>query len=265
MTDAHAARLEKDGFTIVRGALDATHVKTLLADIDRLEVELAISHGENIFEGFKTKRVYNLLARGESFVRAVDHDVLVPVLEGLLGRGLLVGTVSSIAIEPGETPQPMHADDQIIPLDRPHPALTSTVMIALTPFDATTGGTRIVAGSHTRPSFPEPFGQYPDAKNVELEPGDALIYNGSLWHGGGENRSTGRRVGLAIGYCAGWLRQQENQQLGIPKEIAKTFSPRLRKLVGYGLYKTLYGHIDRCSPVDLLDDAGRRVVVGVPR
>ena len=37
-----------------------------------------------------------------------------------------------------------------------------------------------------------------------------------------------------MNYCAGWMRQQENQQLGIPRDVAKGFSPRLRKLVGYG-------------------------------
>ena len=71
-----------------------------------------------------------------------------------------------------------------------------------------------------------------------------------------------RRIGLAMNYCVGWMRQQENQQLGIPREIAKAFSPRLRKLGGYGLYRRLLGHIDKCSPVDLLDETGPRRIVG---
>ena len=56
-----------------------------------------------------------------------------------------------------------------------------------------------------------------------------------------------------MNYCAGWMRQQENQQLGIPLEVARGFSPRLRKLCGFGLYRGLIGHIDKCSPADLLD------------
>jgi ectoine hydroxylase-related dioxygenase (phytanoyl-CoA dioxygenase family) len=95
--------------------------------------------------------------------------------------------------------------------------------------------------------------------------GSVLVYHGSLWHGGGANHSSARRVGVAMNYCAGWVRQQENQQLGIPVEIARGFSPRLRKLAGYGIYRGLIGHIDKCSPVDLLDDAGPRRVVGEPR
>jgi ectoine hydroxylase-related dioxygenase (phytanoyl-CoA dioxygenase family) len=61
-------------------------------------------------------------------------------------------------------------------------------------------------------------------------------------------------VGIAMNYCAGWIRQQENQQLGIPAEIARGFSPRLRELVGYGIYSGLIGHIDKHSPAELLDE-----------
>ncbi len=261
----HAARLAAEGYTVLPGAADPAMVAEAIEAIERLERDMKIAPAENLFEGFRTLRVYNLLARGSIFARFVEHDAVLAAVESLLGKGLLVGTVSSIAIEPGETAQPMHADDMLVPLPRPHLPLTSTVMWALTDFTEENGATRLMPGTHTRPDTPELGNAYPEATACEMQAGSALVYNGSMWHGGGENRSGARRVGLAVGYCVGWMRQQENQQLGIPREIAKTFSPRLRKLVGYGVYKGLYGHIDKCSPVDLLDETGPRVVVGVMR
>jgi len=82
------------------------------------------------------------------------------------------------------------------------------------------------------------------------------VFNGSVWHGGGANRTPARRVGLAMNYCAGWLRQQENQQLGIPPALVRAFSPRLQELVGYGVYSGLIGHIDKKSPMQLLNEQG---------
>jgi len=79
-----------------------------------------------------------------------------------------------------------------------------------------------------------------------MKKGSVLIWYCSLWHGGGANRTRERRVGIAMNYCAGFIRQQENQQIG--------FSPRLRGLVGYGVYRMLIGHIDKHSPVELLGD-----------
>jgi ectoine hydroxylase-related dioxygenase (phytanoyl-CoA dioxygenase family) len=84
--------------------------------------------------------------------------------------------------------------------------------------------------------------------------GSVLVWHGSLWHGGGANQTGQRRVGIAMNYCAGYIRQQENQQLGIPPQTVKGFSPRLRELVGYGVYTGLIGHIDKHSPVELLDE-----------
>jgi ectoine hydroxylase-related dioxygenase (phytanoyl-CoA dioxygenase family) len=259
----HAERLDRDGFTIVEGAADAPLADALREDVERLERELAIEPAQNLFEGLKTRRVYNLLARGDLYARVVESEAILSIVEHVLGRGFLVSTVSSIAIEPGETAQPIHADDQLIPLPRPHVPLTCTVMWALTDFTEENGATRLFPGTHRHPTAPELGKPYEGSIPALMKRGSALVYNGSLWHGGGANLSPARRVGLAIGYCVGWMRQQENQQLGIPRERARTFSPRLRKLVGYGIYKGLYGHIDKCSPVDLLDGSGPRVVVGV--
>jgi ectoine hydroxylase-related dioxygenase (phytanoyl-CoA dioxygenase family) len=59
-----------------------------------------------------------------------------------------------------------------------------------------------------------------------------------------------------MNYCAGFVRQQENQQLGIPREIAARFSKRLQRLVGYGVYRALIGHIDKRDPIALLGEGG---------
>ena len=60
-----------------------------------------------------------------------------------------------------------------------------------------------------------------------------------------------------MNYCAGFIRQQENQQLGIPLATVGGFSPELRELCGFGVYKGLIGHIDRQSPEQRLLDSRR--------
>ena len=165
-----------------------------------------------------------------------------------------MSSLSSIAIGPGEVAQPIHADDQLIPIPKPHVATVCNTMWALTDFTAANGATRLVPGSHAAdhsPAFGEPYDTIP----AEMDAGSVLVWHGSLWHGGGANTTDQRRVGIAMNYCAGWIRQQENQQLGIPREIAAEFSPRLRELCGYGIYRGLIGHIDKHDPAELLDGA----------
>jgi ectoine hydroxylase-related dioxygenase (phytanoyl-CoA dioxygenase family) len=176
----------------------------------------------------------------------VEPSVL-GVVEGVLDAGCLVSSLSSISIAPGETPQPIHADDQLLPLPKPHPPTVCNSMWALTDFTEENGATRIIPGTHLADRSPN-YGQQYDSIPAEMPRGSVLVWHGSLWHGGGANRSDGRRVGIAMNYCAGWIRQQENQQLGLPPSLVATFAPRLQELVGYGTYHGLIGHIDRRTP-----------------
>jgi len=249
---SHLKRIEADGYTIVENAFPATEADALLAELARLEGELAIDFASNTFEGQRTKRVYNLLAHGPSFEAIPVHPNVLPVVEGVLDSGCLVSSLSSIAIHPGETAQPIHADDQLLPLEKPHVATVCNSMWALTDFSEENGATRIIPGSHVRDHSPV-YGSEHASIPAAMRRGSVLVWHGSLWHGGGANRSRGIRVGIAMNYCAGFVRQQENQQLGIPREIARRFAPRLRELVGYGVYRGLIGHIDKQCPEALLD------------
>jgi ectoine hydroxylase-related dioxygenase (phytanoyl-CoA dioxygenase family) len=252
--DLHAGRIERDGYAIVENAMSVAEADALYDDLLRLERELDIRPAPNPFEGAKTYRIYNLLVHGARYEAIPVNENALPVVERVLDPGCLVSSLSSIGICPGETPQPIHADDQLIPLPKPHAATVCNTMWAITDFTEENGATRIIPGSHKADHSPE-FMKHYDSIPAEMAKGSVLVYHGSLWHGGGANRSTARRVGIAMNYCAGYVRQQENQQLGIPREIVARFSPRLQELVGYGLYNGLIGHINKTSPVELL---GRR-------
>ena len=211
---------------------------------------------DNTFEGRQTVRIYNLLARGAPFAEVPVHPSVLPIVEGVLDSGCLISSLSSIAIGPGETAQPIHADDMVIPLDKPHRSVVCNSMWALTDFTEANGATRLVPGSHLKPN-PQYGGVY-DSIPAKMAKGGVLIWDGSLWHGGGANVTDTRRTGIAMNYCAGFIRQQENQQLGIPPALVKTFPRRLQELIGYSVYNGLIGHIDKQHPAKyvLAEDEG---------
>ncbi len=251
---AHLDRIAREGSTVLRGVLDADEVAALVDDLRRIERDLDVRPADNGFEGRHTLRAYNLLRHGPLWEAIPVHPTVLPVVEGVLDRGCLVSSLSSIRIQPGETAQPIHADDQLFPLTPPHPPVVCNTMWALTPFTDANGATRIVPGSHTR-GKPDFGGDYPTVP-AEMEPGDVLVWHGSLWHGGGANSTDADRIGIAMNYCAGWVRQQENQQLGLDPSLVATFPPRLQELVGYGTYHGLIGHIEKRTPAEALLGSG---------
>jgi ectoine hydroxylase-related dioxygenase (phytanoyl-CoA dioxygenase family) len=247
----HIARIAEQGYTIVEHAIEPDLVDALAADLLRLERAFDVKPSPNSFEGHRTVRIYNLLAFGALYERIPVHPNVLPIVEGVLDPGCLVSSLSSISIDPGETAQPIHADDQLIPLPKPHPPTVCNSMWALTDFTEANGATRLVPGSHLADRSPD-YGAPYDTIAAEMPKGSVLIWHGSLWHGGGANRTDARRVGIAMNYCAGYIRQQENQQLGLARETVQRLSPRLRELVGYGVYNMLIGHINKHSPEELL-------------
>jgi ectoine hydroxylase-related dioxygenase (phytanoyl-CoA dioxygenase family) len=249
--EQHVERIRHDGFTVVERAIEPALIDSLNAALERLERELAAKPAMNGFEGHRTVRIYNLLAYGAPFDRVPVHDNVLPVVEAVLDQGCLISSLSSIAIDPGEMAQPIHADDMVIPLDKPHRPIVCNSMWALTNFTDENGATRMVPGSH-RAQNPEYGGKY-ETLAAEMPKGSVLIWDGALWHGGGANTTSARRTGIAMNYCAGFIRQQENQQLGLTPQLVKTFPNRLQELIGYGVYQGLIGHIDKKSPAQILN------------
>ncbi len=251
-TAAAAEAIRSQGFAIVPNALAAHEVAEFTAAIDASLRELATPFGANEFLGFRTRRLFNLLARDAGFERLPVHEALLPIVERVLDRECLLSSLTAIEMNPGETPQPLHADDGTLPLPRPHPPYTCTAIVALTNFTTENGATHFVPGSHARERRPLP-GEQAETQQAVMPAGSALVYHGSLWHGGGANRSAARRLAIVVNYCAGFLRQEECQLLAVPRERVARMSPRLQALVGYATYRGLLGHVDQRSPAEFVD------------
>jgi ectoine hydroxylase-related dioxygenase (phytanoyl-CoA dioxygenase family) len=248
---AYAEAVGRDGWVVVPDAIDLAFCEEIESDLLRLERSLGIAPSDNLFEGLHTTRIYNLLVHGRLYERIPVYPNVLPIVEQVLDQGLLISSLSSIAIGPDEDAQLIHADDQLIPLPKPHPPIICNTMWAITDFTEENGATRLVPGTHMADHDPDPLSSY-DSIPAEMAKGSVLVWVGSLWHGGGANRTGARRIGIAMNYCAGFIRQQENQQLGIPREIARRFPRRLQELCGYSIYNGLVGHIDKQHPGKVL-------------
>jgi ectoine hydroxylase-related dioxygenase (phytanoyl-CoA dioxygenase family) len=149
-----------------------------------------------------------------------------------------------IAIGPGEPAQMIHRDQwafDFFPFPRDYEVQCNTIW-ALTDFTQENGATRVIPGSNhfeDKMRFEEK-----DTIPAEMTRGSVLLYTGSIYHGGGANRSNQTRVGINITYNLSWLRQEENQYLSVPLEIAKTLPVDLLKLMGYRRGAYALGYVD---------------------
>lgn len=252
--EGHLAAIDRDGFTIVENAIEPTLLRELVDEIHRVERERGSAPKGNPAEGYATLRNYNLLAKGAAFQKMPVHENVLPVVERVLDEGCLLSGMTAIDIGPGEKAQPLHPDDILMDVPRPHVPLMCVSMWALTDFTDANGATRFVPGSHKFDHAPD-FSREYETLPAEMPAGSVMIFHGSLWHGGGSNSTTDDwRMGVNVQFCAGWVRTQQNPYLGIPPEIARGFPDRLLELCGFSLYKGIMGHIDGQSPGAVLGE-----------
>jgi ectoine hydroxylase-related dioxygenase (phytanoyl-CoA dioxygenase family) len=239
-----ARRLMADGYVVVTGMMADEDVRAARADLDR--VLAATPTGRNPFEGFSTQRVYALFAKTRMFDQAAIDPLLEDVMTRVLGPHQLSAPVG-IRIGPGEAAQILHRDDSIYPVPEPHPPLVVNTMWPLDEFTVENGATRFIPGSHAWEPGRKPTPDDPVEQAV-ISPGSAMFYLGSLWHGGGANRTGQPRLGVILEYAAGWLRQQENHLLAVPRATVRQLPERLQELLGYNIYPPFVGYVNGSHP-----------------
>ena len=247
-TPAEVAKaLAADGAVIVDDHAD-------LELLDRFDTEItpyidATATGPDDFSGHNTRRTGALLARSPASHRLVMDPLVLGTCDEVLGHATSyqLHLTQVIAIGPNEPAQPIHRDCwayDFFTFPAGYEVQCNTIW-ALTDFTEENGATRVIPGSN---HFEDKLRlSVEDSVPAEMSRGSVLFYTGLVYHGGGANRSDGVRKGINITYNLSWLRQEENQYLAVPLEIARTFDDDLLRLMGYkrGAYALGYvGDLD---------------------
>ncbi len=135
--------LADDGYCVVENVLDPATVASTRAELQRLFA--ATPYGRDDFEGRSTRRVYGLFAKTRALDAMATHPMVLEALDLLLGPAQL-SAPTAIEIGPGERAQPLHPDDAIYPIPRPHAELVVNVMWPFDDFTEANGATARRAG-----------------------------------------------------------------------------------------------------------------------
>jgi len=236
-----AALLDTDGALILEDVATPAQVTRAMSEIGPY-IE-ATAPGRDDFTGFATTRTGALVARSAACRDMVMHPTILAACDAFLLRACdryQLHLTQAIRIRPGQPRQSLHRDRLAWGGFLKHVEPQLNTIWAMTPFIPANGATRLVPGS---PTWAEGRRAEPhEVTCAEMSPGSVLVYSGSVIHGGGENSSDADRIGLNITYALGWLRQEENQYLSCPPEVARTLDPKLQALLGYAMGSYALGY-----------------------
>ncbi|OBG25795.1 phytanoyl-CoA dioxygenase family protein [Mycobacterium sp. 852002-51057_SCH5723018] len=247
VVESDLASLDRDGYVIWENLLSVQQCRQI-----REAVRPWLEHtGRNSFEGRRTQRIYSVLSRTRVCDRLADHPRVLAVLDRLLMPNYLLSALQAINIRPEETAQLPHHDDGFYPIPRPRAPLAAATIWAIDDFTADNGATVVYPGSHRwgkrRPGPDDP------ALPIVMPAGSCVFFVGTLWHGGGANSTARERLAVTAQYCQPWLRPMEAFTLSISRDIARTVSHDLRRMLGYSIHPPFVGAVDGLHPLRLLD------------
>ena len=240
-SSAIVAAVQQDGAVILDDVLNESFIAALREETDPYMEHT--SNGEDHFAGHHTTRTGGLLVRSEKCRELIEHQTILNPCNEFLApycERVQLHLTQIIRIRPGETAQTIHRDRWAWGKHLSHLEPQFNTIWAITDFTSENGATQVVPGST----------QWPDDQEIkpeqitqaEMKAGSVLVYSGSVFHGGGSNTSDQDRIGINITYALGWLRQEENQYLSCPPELAKDLSPTLQGLAGYAMGQYALGY-----------------------
>ncbi len=241
----HLEALDRNGYTVLEEVIDPDLVARILKRVREIEQETLPEHESGSpVDGSSQLRTAGLLSLDALFWDVPIHPEVLPLVEARLDPGCLLTSFSAIDVMPGKNRQPVHPDDALIPLARPHQPIVCTCMWAITDFTEQNGATRLLPGTHRAAAPPDYAREHEGLMPALMRAGSVLVLDGSLWHQAADNTTKNEwRLGLQVSYCAGWIRPFTNHFLSTPRETAAKFPDRLIELLGYGTYNGAIGTI----------------------
>ncbi|MEY4360796.1 MAG: hypothetical protein RL391_102 [Actinomycetota bacterium] len=252
-----AAAVTSVGAAIIERLLPTEVVDDLLTEMSP-HID-ATPNGGDDFSGRLTKRTGALLARSTASQQFVAHPLVLGCVDRVLGPNATnyqLHLTQIISIGPGSVAQPLHRDQwcfDFFPFPPELDVEVSTIW-ALDDFTEENGATRIIPYSLLDDR--EACGEEHRTVQAVMPRGSVVLYTGRTIHGGGANRSTRVRRALNIDYVLGWLRQEENQYLSCPPEVARRLPEHIQRLAGYSMGAYALGYVDDVrDPMALLRNA----------
>ena len=208
LEDGQREFFDRNGYLVVRQALPADMVQRVTAACDRI----ARQHRD---QDSRRISLDNVLPEDDVFLSLLTWETTVPLVVQLLSFDIRLAKSHLIYKYPdppdAEPSTNWHRDFMESPFDLgPHryPRMLIKIAYQLTATSALSGNTILLPGSNNytrRLQIPEGRNDPDGAVELELQAGDAFLFESRTFHRVGLNRTDVPRKCLMMGYCYGWI------------------------------------------------------------
>lgn len=226
------------GYAIIKNYLDEERVEKTLslinADYDKHQYN---REKHTTKSRANDKQVYHLQAKNIEYLNLITDsnilDLIKPFLNDPYYRKIpdtdANFVLGNLQARSSVVPLALHQDNFIVYPGDSH--VSMHLVVSLSGQSTETGATVIVPGSHLMGTLPDL--EYKNVDAVELDPGDAVVFDSRLWHGAMENKTGLDRWNLLIVFRAWWVKQNFDPVRCVNEELFAAMTPQQKALMGF--------------------------------
>lgn len=163
----------------------------------------------------------------------------------------------AIKCNAGNPAQGLHRDDTFNHTVHPGPESQITAIWAGSDATKENGATEVLLQSHLWDTKENPNLHRDEIVYAEMTAGSCLLIVGGLYHAGGRNSTENETRSLyTFFYNKGYLRQEENMYLSVPRDIVRSKTPAIQDMLGYYVSKPGAGYFHGGDPKAWLRNPG---------
>lgn len=223
--EREVAFFRKWGYLVVEDAITMQQIESL-----RTALDASYDRKKEIF-------IHQLLEEEDAFVFLLDNPPVLDRMKAILGNCVQLHSATARVTEPGQEDQDWHRDGPwpMDPDGTPYGSLPGQINCGyfLDETTAENGPIVILPGSQRAP-FKPPKGhpEFPDEKRVYAKPGQAVFFDGWLYHRGAANRSNERRRVCLMCYQNAWMKSREPFDGPTAVRLKEEGTPEQKLLLG---------------------------------
>jgi len=262
MINHHILEIENNGFTILKGEIDAFSIKKLKEKIlnikdtypapaiettPRLNRESDVIYNPEQKDRFFSKLIFqnknlrDILIHflNDKYYKQIPQDKPNYILRAMIARSSASSDL------------PLHIDSFIPNAGKRLFVMQASVIIDK--HDSETGSTVVVPKSRLLDEYADQDG-FKSAITIDSEPGDIVLWDSRLWHGALANKSLKTRWALIVTFTRWWIKQNYDLINNLPLEIYNDLSLEEKSIMGYCSHppKNEYDRIDIKAGYEIL-------------
>src|SRR5229473_7120649 len=232
MTDDERRKLDTDGYLVIERLMDQCLLDQVSRRVDELFEQEGAQAGAEFKQEPHSRRLANLVDKGEVFERVIEAPRILDCMEHVLGPRFKLSSLNVRSADPDNGwSQPLHADSGAVADERGYWVCNSVWM--LDDFTEDNGAIRMVPGSHRWGRAPEDelYAPHPEEILLTGRAGTVVVMNAHMWHGGTANRTAAHRRAMHVYYTRWDKPQQQYQKRLVRASVQSRLSPSARKIL----------------------------------